>query len=84
MANNTLYDNIEINYCLLKIWKDKFISSGIMDNIVYCNANQYKRKRYVTDLNDNNFENDLNAAIVGISIEGDHINSGCIYSDIDN
>ncbi len=51
-----------------------------MDNIVYYNANQHEREGYATDLNDGNFENDLDAAIAGTGIEGDHINSGCIYS----
>ncbi len=55
-----------------------------MDNIAYFNADQHKRKGYATDLNDSNFENDLDAAIVGTGIEGDHINSGCVYSDIDD
>ncbi len=55
-----------------------------MDNIVHCNANQHKREGYVTDLNDDNFENDLDTAIAGTDIEGDHINSGCVYSDIDD
>ncbi len=78
MANNLLYENIQINYRLLKTWEDEFIPSDIMDNIVYCNANQHEREGYTTDLNDGNFENDLDAAIVGTGIEGDHINSGCI------
>ncbi len=55
-----------------------------MDNIVHCNADQHKREGYATDLNDGNFESDLDAAIVGTGIEGDHINNGCVYSDIDN
>ncbi len=55
-----------------------------MDNIVYCNANKQEPEGYTTDLNDGNFENDLDAAIAGTGIEGDHINSGCVYSDIDD
>ncbi len=55
-----------------------------MDNIVHCNADQHEREGYATDLNDGNFENDLDAAIAGTGIEGDHINSGCVYSDIDD
>ena len=39
MANNLLYKNIQINHRLLKIWKNKYISSGIIDSIVYCNGN---------------------------------------------
>ncbi len=84
VANNLLYENIQINHHLLETWEDKFISSGIMDSIVSCNSDQHKREGYATDLNDGNFENDLNAAIASISIEGDHINSGYIYSDIDD
>ncbi len=63
---------------------DKFIPSGIIDNIVHCNADQNEREGYATDLNDSNFENDLNATIVSTGIEGDHINSGYVYSDIDD
>ncbi len=55
-----------------------------MDGIVYYNAHQHKRKGYATNLNDGNFENDLDATIVGIGIKEDHINSGCVYSNINN
>ncbi len=75
MANNPLYENIQINHRLLETWKDKFIPSDIVDNIVYCNADQHKCESYATDLNDGNFEYNLNATIAGTGIEGDHINS---------
>lgn len=55
-----------------------------MDSNLYCNANQHKRLRYVTDFNDHNFENDFNATIADTSIEGNHMNSDYVYSDIDN
>lgn len=55
-----------------------------MDSIVYYNVDQHKHEDYTTELNDSNFENHLNAVLVGTSIERDHINSGCIYSDIDD
>lgn len=55
-----------------------------MDSIVYYNSDQHKLKSYVIDLNDSNFENNLDAAIADTGKERDHINSGCIYSDIDN
>ncbi len=84
MANNSLYENIQINHCLFEIWEDKFTPSSIMDNIVHCNVNQHKCEGYATDLNDANFENDLDVAIASTGIEEDHINSGCVYSDIDN
>lgn len=31
-----------------------------------------------------NFKNNLDATIINIGIKGDHINSGCVYSNIDN
>lgn len=55
-----------------------------MDSIVQCNADQYKCESYATDLNNNNFENSFDATIASISIEGDHINNSCVYSNIDN
>ena len=84
MINNLLYKNIQINYRLLETLKDKFIFSGIIDSIIHCNANQHKCKGYATNFNNSNFENDLDATIAGTGIEGDHINSGYIYSNIDD
>ncbi len=84
MANNPLYKNIQKNHRLFEIWEYELISSGIIDNIVYCNGNKHKRKGYATDLNDGNFKNDLDTAIASTDIEGDYINSGCVYSDIDD
>ncbi len=78
MANNPLYENIQINYRLLETWKDQFILSDIMDNIVHYNANHHECEGYATDLKDGNFENDLDAAIAGTGIEKDHINSGYV------
>ncbi len=84
MANNPLYENIQINHRLVETWEDEFISSNIMDNIVHCNTDQLEREGYATDLNDSNFESDLDAAITGTGIEEDHFNSGCIYNDIND
>lgn len=84
IANNLLYKNIKINHCLLKTWKGDFIYSGIMDRMVSYNSDQHKRKKYATDLCDNKFENNLNTAIANIDIKRDHINSGCVYSNIDD
>lgn len=84
VANNLLYKNIQINQRLLETWEDKFISSTITASIVHCNTNQHKRESYATDLNDSNFENYVDTAIAGTDIEVDHINSGCVYSDIDD
>ncbi len=69
---------------MLETWDDKFIFSDIMDTMVHCDSDQHKRQGYATDLCDGNFENDPDAAITSAGIEGDHINSCCIYSDIDD
>ncbi len=84
VANNLLYENIQFNHHLLETWEDKFIPFGIMDNIVHYNINQHECEGYATDLNDGNCENDFDAAIAGTGIEEDRINSGCVYSDIDD
>lgn len=52
-----------------------------MNSMVYYN---YKRKGYATDFCNSNFENNLDAAMISISIKRDYINSGCIYSNINN
>ncbi len=69
---------------MLETWEDEFIPSGIMDSIIHYNADQHECKVYATELNYSNFENDLDVAMIGTGIEGDYINSGCIYSDIDD
>ena len=69
---------------MLEIWEDKFILTDIIDSIIYYNANQYKHKGYMTDLNDGNFKNDHIAAIAGTGIEKNHINSSYICNDINN
>lgn len=55
-----------------------------MDSIVYCNSDQHKQKGYTIDLCNSNFKNNLDAAIASTSIKKNHINSGCVYSDIKN
>lgn len=69
---------------MLETWEDKFIPFYIMDNIVYCNSDQHKCERYVTNLYDVNYENNLDAARVSFGIEEDYINTGCVYSNIDD
>lgn len=55
-----------------------------MDCIIYCNIDQHKHEGYATDLNNGNFENDFNVAIAGTDIEKNYINSGYIYSNIND
>ncbi len=84
IANNLLYKNIGINHQLLETWDEKFIPSSIIETLVHCDSDQHKRQYYTIDLCDGNFENDLNATIASGGIEGDHINSGCVYINIDD
>lgn len=83
-VNNPLYGAMKINYHLLDIWDDEFISSSITNNVANYNFKYYKRWGYVADLCKNNNENDSHAAIADTKIEGDHIHSGCIYKNIDD
>lgn len=55
-----------------------------MDSMIHYNSNEYKRADYVTDLCNCNFKNNFDATIANISIKRDHINSSCVYSNIDN
>ncbi len=55
-----------------------------MYSIVNYNDDQHERKGYATDFNDDNFENDLDIFITSTDIERNRINSGCVYSDINN
>ena len=52
--------------------------------MLYCNPDHYKCMGYTVDLCDSNYENNFDIAIADISIERDNINSGCVYSDINN
>lgn len=54
------------------------------DNMVYCDLDYYKRIGYKVDFCDGNYENDLNFTIADKGIEGNNINSGCVYRNIDN
>lgn len=56
----------------------------ITDNIVYCDLDYYKRVGYVVNLYDCNYKNDLDATIADTSIEENHINSICVWSNIDD
>lgn len=60
---------------MLKTWEDKCILFDIIDNIVQYNIDWHKHESYTTDLNKNNFENNLDAAIAGNGIERNHINN---------
>ena len=84
IANNALYKDIKINHWLLDKWDDEFIPSGIINNIVNCNFNYYKHWGYTDNICEDNYENDFHAAKMDIEIKGHHIQSGCVYSNIDD
>lgn len=69
---------------MFNIGENEFIFSGIIDNMVYYNPNNYKRVGYAVNLCDGNYENDFDVAIVDTGIERNNINSGCIYNNINN
>lgn len=69
---------------MLKLLENKFILSDIIDNIVHCNFSWYKYENYATDLNNSNFENHFNIATAITHIEKNHINSDCIFSNIND
>lgn len=52
--------------------------------MVYSNFDWYKCKGYVIEVCNSNYKNNFATAIVSTSIKRDHINSGCVYSNIDN
>ena len=56
---NLSYKDIKVNHCLLNTWDDKFIHSGVNDNMLYCNFNHTERLSYTADIYENNQENDL-------------------------
>lgn len=83
-AHNPLYIDISINYPLLSTWEDEFIPQGITDHLVLCDPDSQEREGYAASLRDDNFENNLDAAIAETEIEADQLHSGCVYSDIDD
>lgn len=68
---------------MVDILKDEFISSDITDNIIYYNPNYYKYMGYILDYY-NTKKNDLDIAIIDISIEKYHTYNSCIYKNINN
>ena len=82
--NNPVYYNIGINYSLLQDWEEEFIPQGLLDQVVHCEPDNSERDSYAVPSNGENFENDLDHAITEAGIEGDAIQTGCVYSDIDD
>lgn len=73
-----------MNYYLLNIKNNEFISAGIIKNVVNCNFKYYKYMDYIVYFYNNNYKNNFHAAIVNIKVEKDQIYSRYIYSNINN
>lgn len=84
IANNSLYKNIEINYCLFNAWDNKFIPSNIISNIVNCNFNYYKYLGYIANICKNNYKNNYYTGITDTNIQKNHLYSSCIYININD
>lgn len=69
IAYNFLYKDIEINYQLLNIWINKFISFYITNNIVNYNFNHYKCLSYIANICENNHKYNFYAAIADTKIK---------------
>ena len=54
------------------------------NNIVNYNSKYYKRLGYIANICEDNYKNDIYAAIPDKKIERDHIDSGYIYNNFDN
>lgn len=52
-----------IDYNQLTAWEDEFIHTGIADRVLQCKTDLEERQGYATDLEVENFENDLHHAI---------------------
>lgn len=84
MANNLLYKDIEINYCLLNTWNKTFVFFCIINDIVNCNSDYHKHLGYVTNNGEDDLEKDFYITETDIEIKKNYIHCGYIYSDINN
>lgn len=52
--------------------------------MIYYNSDQYEHKKYTTEFCNSNFGNYFDIAIASKGIKKDYINSGCVYTNINN
>lgn len=57
-----------IDYNQLTAWEDEFIPAGIADRVLQYKSDLEERQGYATDLEVENFENDLHRAIDNAAI----------------
>ena len=63
VQHNHLYHNLTINNIMIENWSEKFISSEIADNIIcFENSDYHEHKKYIVNLQNENYENDLDIA----------------------
>lgn len=66
---NLFCNDISIDYPLLNMWEDKLISQKIIDHSVLWDPDNQERKNYTILLYNDNFEDDLDAAIANTKIK---------------
>ena len=84
VAHNCQYRDLTINHPLLSSWPEEFIPSQLSANISYINrSDRTEREGYVANLESDNFENDIQAALHDPLSDTDAtFASGSLYTDI--
>jgi hypothetical protein len=84
VAHNSQYRDLTINHGLLSSWPEEFIPSQITANISYIDRPDHtEREGYVANLETDNFENDMQAALNDPLSEPDaNFASGSLYTDV--
>lgn len=81
---NIFYKNITINYQKLDSQKDKFIFIGISFEILQCNYHHKDQKKYLANLNTNNYKNKLYYIVDSVKLDTNKILSDYFYININN
>ena len=81
---NSFYNDNSINYPFLNTWKNEFIPQKITNHLLLYDLDSQKQECYVSFLNNNSYENNLDTAIADTEIEEDQFHSKYVYNDIVN
>ena len=79
---NKLYSHVAVNQELLDSWADSFIPSDLERSVIHSENDHIEHEGYAADIEDNNFENDLQQALDDEN--SDPISSGCVYTDVES
>ncbi|KUL82104.1 hypothetical protein ZTR_10073 [Talaromyces verruculosus] len=85
VRNNPLYQGLTVNYSTADSWADEFIPTELQDHIICLNdPDHHERAGYTANLENHNYENDWQAAEIGISeqIESVPLLTGSVATDI--